>query len=108
MTQPPDTRMIDKKPRKIKLGKWQVKSLEMIMKHQACCTHSLLAIIIGRAKRWDRKYKRSLKNAIDAHNSRRAINSPIPPNFLILEKSASSLLQDDEYCGFTLKNISII
>ena len=102
--------MIDqvKPPRKVRLGKWQVKALEMILTHQACCSHSLLAIIIGAAKKWDRRYKRSLRHAIEAHNSHRAVNSPIPQNIQIIEAAAGSDTSKNEKCGFILRESAII
>ena len=65
----------------------------MIYTHQACCSHSLLATIIGAAKNWNSRYKRSLRNAIDFNNNGIAINSPISSQYLITEVEAGSSFQ---------------
>lgn len=95
------------KSRKVKLGKWQIKCLEMIVKHQACCSHSLIAMIIGSAKKWNMKYRRSLDNAINAHNSGRATNSPLPSYIKIKEIAAGNKLSFGVHAGFLIEDLSI-
>lgn len=95
------------KPRRVKLGKWQIKCLEMIVKHQACCSASVLSMVIGTAKRWDRKYQRSLSNAIRFHNSGQATNSPLLSTIKIKEILPGDKLSFGERAGFTIEDLSI-
>ncbi len=79
--------------RKRKLGHWQIKALEDIVFKRACCHLRILDKVIGTARaKWDRKYRKSLLHAIQAHNEGAALNSPIDPNFVIVL----------EPCGFAL------
>ncbi len=96
------------KLRKIKLGKWQIKCLEMIVKHQACCSHSVMSMVIGTAKsKWNNKYQRSLSNAIAAHNNGRATNSPLPNTIKIKEVLPGDKMSPGDRAGFIVEDLSI-
>lgn len=98
---------MEKKLKKIKLGKWQIKCLEMIVKHQACCSHSVISMVIGTTKRWSSKYQRSINNAIVWHNSGQATNSPLPRTIKIKEIQPGDKLPPGEHAGYTVEDLSI-
>jgi len=85
--------------RRRRLGRWQVKMLDMIQKHQVCCSLAAVDTVGGRAKDWSRRYASRLKSAIAAHNKGIAINSPISSDYMILEYSGRV---GKERCGFKL------
>jgi hypothetical protein len=71
--------------RKHKLGKWQLAMLGEIAANKICCHRSAIALLRGEAAKWDRRYTRSLRNAINAHNNGLATNSPVDPRMKIVE-----------------------
>lgn len=72
-------------PRKRKLGPWQISMMTKIAANEVCCHRSVIDILRGSAKTWDRKYKKSLAAGISAHNLGLATNSPVDPYLKIEE-----------------------
>jgi hypothetical protein len=70
--------------KKYRLGCWQVAALESIRDKKICCDLKIIAKLRGLASKWDRKYKKSLNRAINAHNKGLASNSPIDPKYIIV------------------------
>jgi hypothetical protein len=70
--------------KKYRLGCWQVAALESIRDKKVCCDLKILDKIRGTATNWNRKYKKNLNRAINAHNKGLASNSPIDPKYLII------------------------
>ncbi len=84
--------------RKRKLGPWQLRALNDIAAKRVCCHLRIVDKVKGTASKWDRKYRKSLLRAIQAHNEGAALNSPVDPNYVIVL----------EPCGYILVNRTLM